>query len=80
MGKLFATVPEIMKELRVSRRVLVESGVLEGCRRIPAGQLGRVELYLWADVVRAALALGEPANGRHPAAVLLDDDAFERIA
>ena len=55
----FVTVTEIATELRVRVETLRDSGVLEHCRCIPAGTLGRSELWLWEDVQASALALGE---------------------
>jgi len=54
----FVTISEIAAELRVRIPTLRESGVLDACRRIPAGQLGRFELWLWEDVQQAVLSLG----------------------
>jgi len=57
----FVTLSEIAAELRVRASTLRESGVLQGCRHIPAGRLGKYELWLWEDVQQAVLsyAVGE---------------------
>ncbi len=79
MGAIFATLPEIAKELRVSQKTLRESGVLEACRKVPSGTLSRWDLYLWSDVVRAAVALGDPGPTRSKSAPTLPVHAFESL-
>ncbi len=65
-NRRFVTVTEIAHELRVRPDTLRSSGILDGCRRIPAGKLGRYELWLWADVERAVLAYAHGEQATSP--------------
>jgi|GEM_PF-2870081 len=62
-NRRFVTVTEIATELRVRATTLRESGILDGCRHLPAGTLGRHELWLWDDVQQAVLEFAQGASG-----------------
>ena len=53
MSRRFCTFTEIARELRVRAATLRDLGVLDGCRTVPAGTIGKYEMYLWSDVERA---------------------------
>lgn len=54
-GRQWVTLTDIAHEFRVRPERIRELGFLDGCRRIPAGTIGRYELWRWEDVERAAL-------------------------
>ena len=61
------TRPEILTRLRISRETLESSGILERCWCIPAGTLGRYDLWRWCEVEAAAFELfGRPPGNAIP--------------
>jgi hypothetical protein len=64
-GRLWVTLTEIAEELRVRPSRVRELGILDQARRLPAGVVGRWEVWRWEDVDRAVLQL---AVGEAPGA------------
>ncbi len=87
-GRRWVTLTDIAAELRVRPDRIRELGILEGCRRLPAGSIGRHELWLWPDVERSALeavsqsaTTGTTARSAKAGRRVLTrpSDAFERV-
>ncbi len=64
-GRQWVTLTDIAAELRVRPDRIRELGILEGCKCIPAGTIGRYELWRWDDVELAVLELAQGKTKSH---------------